>query len=238
MMANMKVMCGLLLLMPALLPDLTECHARAGLLVAAFQVYPSLREPLREEVISSILPNLPERQAYVLVDTEENSITMVSSLVLQMLQVIWPSMQLLRWQLSMLWWHTWHPWPLVLPAHRAQCGIAGSCAQLRSTATVQVSVQLPSLDREDLTQDYDQACQWIDRFWIACLERCASSCCACSAVTHQYQGSSLPFVPLLSCITHPGLPQIRPSACRLSKAARSAGGHDFKATLDDLVRGE
>ena len=44
---------------------------------------------------------------------------------------------------------------------------------------VQVAVQLPALDAESLTQDYDQACLWIDLLWAACLDRC-------TALRHSY----------------------------------------------------
>lgn len=56
--------------------------------MVAFREYPSLREPLQEELVGSILPNLaPTSQARIPVD-EENTICITSSLLLQMLQVL------------------------------------------------------------------------------------------------------------------------------------------------------
>ena len=55
--------------------------------MAAFQEYPGLRDPLREELLGGILPNLLSGGPAGLPVDSENSIRTASSLVLQMLQV-------------------------------------------------------------------------------------------------------------------------------------------------------
>ena len=55
--------------------------------MSAFQEYPDLRVPLRDELVGSILPNAQTGQAGVPVHGEHNAIRAASSLVLQMLQV-------------------------------------------------------------------------------------------------------------------------------------------------------
>ena len=67
-----------------LIEMMRTCYA--GLLVAAFEQFPSLRFQLMDELLSSLLPNLPtEGHARIPVDGQ-NSIRTITSLVLQMLQ--------------------------------------------------------------------------------------------------------------------------------------------------------
>ena len=65
--------------------------AHAGLLVAGFRRLPGQRGVLMEEVLSSVLPNLPISKsriprAFVVGDSAATCIQMASALVLQLLQ--------------------------------------------------------------------------------------------------------------------------------------------------------
>lgn len=65
--------------------------ARAGLLVAGFRRFPGQRAVLMEEVLGSVLPNLPIARAripraFVVGDSAATCIQMASALVLQLLQ--------------------------------------------------------------------------------------------------------------------------------------------------------
>ena len=68
-----------------MLTDANACLNAAELLVAAFQSYHTLRQPIMEEIISGVLPNVePGLRSFPVGDYH---VHMVSALLLQMLQV-------------------------------------------------------------------------------------------------------------------------------------------------------
>lgn len=163
-----------------------------------FRHYPAQRSAILDDIIGSVLPNLRmgkrTQRDFLCGDASQLKIQMLSALMLQLVQVLFPAPFHIGTQCLGC---TDRECSLVVGAGAACSELTGLCVLckqkrvlvqhrfcLRDTLCVQVSVQLPSTETIAPEQKdcYAPAMHWADVFWNTCLQRCARSCNTANAV--------------------------------------------------------